>query len=91
MCPANSKSYMKSYMRNYMKKSWKRMEKQKRERDLYHYERKNWALKKWQELDHTRWVRKNSVRVISKALNRSLGAKKAIKRRKARKTRWWKY
>lgn len=76
--PEKNKEYMKRYLAN----PKKREEKQKRERDLYKYEKKNGKLPKGKELDHKNWNAKWPVRVISKTKNRQLGAKTTLRVRK---------
>lgn len=44
--------------------------KQKRDRDRYHYEKKNWKIPKGKELDHWGWYWRWKLRVIPKAVNR---------------------
>lgn len=49
--------------------------KQKRDRDRYHYEKKNWKIPKWYELDHSKWYGKGRKQVIPMKLNRAKWAR----------------
>jgi len=55
-----------------------------RKRDKYRYEKKNWKLPKWYELDHTNGLKWGKVRKLKTSINRRLGVKKTAKIRKSR-------
>ena len=99
MCPANSKSYMNEYMYGnnwYMKSRSKKDDNASRKRARYHKE-KQWAVKPfdWKEIDHKNWVKagngSSNLRVVSRETNRRLWAEKAIRTRKSRLAKGWKY
>lgn len=54
--------------------------KRQRDRDRYHYEKKNWKIPKWYELDHAKWYGKWRKQVIPKKLNRQKWAYTTNKR-----------
>ena len=93
--PTNSPEYVKKNYKKYFNNDKQREKSKLRMRALRKYRKENWPIPKWKELDHKRWLKagngRSNLRVVSRKTNRSLGAQKSIRVRKAKRALGRKY